>query len=424
MNTRKECTARSHLPYERRMKTDFMEKGICAPQGFKASGIHAGFKKSPSKKDLSLIFAEKECNAAAVYTQNKVKGAPIIVSKEHLKDGKARAILTNSGNANTCAPNGVDVAKAACSILAAELEINTEDIIVCSTGVIGEELSLMPFQKGMPRLVKKLSDDGSNSAAKGIMTTDKVPKEIAVSFIMDGKQCKIGGIAKGSGMVNPNMATMLSFITTDVNISSEMLQEALKEDIKDSFNQLTIDGDTSTNDTLAIMASCMAGNKEITEKGKAYKEFLEALNVVTTYLCRELAKDGEGANKLLETVVSGAPSIETARTVSKSITDSALVKTAVFGEDANWGRVLCALGYADADFSTENVDVSISSKSGTIDVCKGTTAVEFSEDKAAEVFKEDEIMLLVNLNDGDSQAAAYGCDLTYSYVKINGKYRT
>ncbi len=406
------------------IKIEFAQNGICAPQGFKASGIHAGFKKNPSKKDLGLIFSEKECNAAAVYTKNKVKGAPIAVTKEHLKDGKARAIITNSGNANTCAPNGVEIAKATCSLLAGELEIKNDDIIICSTGVIGEELSIEPFKKGMPRLVKKLSEEGSTSSAKAIMTTDKVPKEVAVSFLLGGKICKIGGIAKGSGMINPNMATMLSFITTDAAISSEMLRHMLLEDVKDTYNQLTIDGDTSTNDTLAIMASGLAGNKEITGEGTDYETFMQALNMVTTYLCRELAKDGEGATKLLETVVSGAPDVDTARVISKTITDSALVKTAVFGEDPNWGRILCALGYSEGEFSTDNVDVTISSKSGNIDVCRGTTAVEFDDDQAKKVLSENEIMLLVNLNTGDSQAAAYGCDLTYSYVKINGKYRT
>ena len=406
------------------MKIEYIEKGVCAPEGFLASGIHAGFKKSTSKKDLSLIFSEKECNAAAIYTTNKVKGAPIAVTKEHLKDGKAKAIITNSGNANTCAPNGVDIANQTCSLIASELGIKNEDIIICSTGVIGEELPMEPFIKGIPRLVKKLSNDGSLQAAKGIMTTDKIPKEIAVSFIIDGKVCKIGGVAKGSGMINPNMATMLSFITTDVSISSKLLQKALLDDAKDSYNQLTIDGDTSTNDTVAIMANGMAQNKEITKKDENYEIFVNALNMVTTYLCRELAKDGEGATKLLETVVSGAPSKKTARIVSKTITDSALVKTALFGEDVNWGRVLCALGYADAKYSTDNVDVSISSKAGDINVCKETTAVDFDESKAKDILKEDEIKLIVNLNSGDSQASAYGCDLTYSYVKINGKYRT
>lgn len=406
------------------IKVEFVEKGVCAPKGFLASGIHAGFKKNPSKRDLGLIVSEVEANVAAVYTQNKVKGAPIQVTKEHIKDGKAKAIITNSGNANTCAPNGVEIANATCSLLSEELGIKEDDIIICSTGVIGEELHLDPFIKGMPRLVRKLSDDGSLSAAKAIMTTDKVPKEVAVSFILDGKVCKIGGVAKGSGMINPNMATMLSFITTDVSISSSMLKNALDEDIKDSYNQLTIDGDTSTNDTVAIMANGLSGNKEIKTKGKSYDAFCQALSMVTTYLCRELAKDGEGAGKLLETVVNGAKDKDVARLISKTVTDSSLVKTAVFGEDANWGRVLCAIGYTDADFSADNVDVSISSKAGSIEVCSKSTAVNFSEEVAKDILSEDEIKLIINLNNGTEEAIAYGCDLTYSYVRINGRYRT
>lgn len=404
------------------MKIDYIENGICAPEGFQASGIHAGFKKS--KKDLGLIYSEKECNAAAVYTQNKIKGAPIAVTKDHLVDGKAKAVIINSGNANTCAPNGVEIANATCALLASELDIKSDDIIICSTGVIGEELSLSPFKKGMPKLVKKLSEKGSTALAKAIMTTDKVPKEVAISFLIGGKVCKMGGIAKGSGMINPNMATMLSFITTDVDISSEMLHAALQEDVKDSFNQLTIDGDTSTNDTVAIMADGLSGNDTITQKNEDYVDFCKALNAVTTYLCRALAKDGEGAEKMFETVVSGAPDMETARTISKAITDSNLVKTAIFGEDANWGRILCAMGYAQGEFPVDNVDITISSATGSVDVCKQTTAVAFSEENAKKILEEDELRLNVNLNAGSRVASAYGCDLTYNYVKINGMYRT
>lgn len=406
------------------MKIDYIEKGVCAPEGFKAAGVHAGFKRNPSKKDLALIFCETPCNTAAVYTQNKIKGAPIAVTKEHIKDGKAKAVIVNSGNANTCAPNGVQVAQSTCTILAEELKIQPEDIIICSTGVIGEELFMEPFQKGIPKLAKKLSDEGSHSAAKAIMTTDKVPKEVAISFLIDNKLCKIGAISKGSGMINPNMATMLAFITTDVNISPKMLSEALGEDVKDSFNQLTVDGDTSTNDTVAILASGNANNSIIDEKDQEYKDFRTALKVVTTYLCRAMAKDGEGAEKLLETVVSGAPDTDIARKVSKTITDSSLVKTAIFGEDANWGRVLCALGYTDSDFNVENIDITISSAAGSMDVCRGSMAYKFSEETAKKILSEDEIRLFVNLNQGNSEATAYGCDLTYNYVRINGRYRT
>lgn len=406
------------------MYIEFIDGGVCAPRGFKAAGVHCGIRKNKSKKDLSLILSDVLCSAAAVYTTNKVKGAPIVVTRKHLVDGQARAIICNSGNANTCAPNGIEIAEKTCELLAKEVGINAEDIIVSSTGVIGLPMALEPFEKGIPKLVKKLSYEGSDMAAHGIMTTDTVKKEFAVSTIIGNKVCRIGGIAKGSGMIHPNMATMLGYITTDVAISPAMLQKALSDDILDTFNQLSVDGDTSTNDTVAIMANGLAGNPIIEEEGADYQEFCKALNVVTTYLVRELARDGEGATKLLECIVSGAPDKNAARIISKSVITSSLFKSAMFGEDANWGRIICAMGYAETDFDANIVDIVISSSKGNIEVCKKSSQVEFNEEDAAAILKEKEIKILVSLNQGIEQARAFGCDLTYNYVKINGSYRS
>jgi len=406
------------------MDIKFIDGGVCAPKGFQASGIHCGIRETKTKKDLSLILSDVICSAAAVYTKNKVKGAPIAVTKEHLKDGKARAIICNSGNANTCAPNGVEIAEETCVLLAKELKMDASDVIVCSTGVIGMPMKIEPFEKGIPVLVKALSYQGSDDAAQGIMTTDTIKKEFAVSVSIGGKECRIGGIAKGSGMIHPNMATMLCYLTTDTAISSEMLQKALSADIQDSFNQLSVDGDTSTNDTVAIMANALAGNQEIKTEGDDFDLFCAALNAITTAIVKELAKDGEGASKLLECTVTGAPDQQTARIISKSVITSSLFKAAMFGEDANWGRALCAIGYADADFDAEKVDITISSPKGSVQVCKDSSYNVFSEEKAAEILSEKEIKILVSLNQGNGQAAAWGCDLTYDYVKINGSYRS
>lgn len=406
------------------MYIEFVDGGVCAPKGFKAAGIHCGIRKNKTKKDLSLIVSDSLCSAAAVYTKNKVKGAPIYVTREHLADGKAKAIICNSGNANTCAPNGVEIARETCQLLAEELQIDYKDIIVSSTGVIGLPMSIEPFEKGIPKLVKKLSYEGSSQAAQGIMTTDTVKKEVAVSAIIDNKVCSIGGIAKGSGMIHPNMATMLCYITTDVAITPEMLRKALTADVQDTFNQLSVDGDTSTNDTVAILANGMADNAIIDEEGPAYEAFCSALREVTTHLVRELARDGEGASKLLECIVSGAPDKDIARAISKSIITSSLFKAAMFGEDANWGRILCAIGYTEGDFEMEKVDIIFSSKKGSIEVCKSGGYVDFSEEMAADILKEKEIQILVFLHQGEEEARAFGCDLTYNYVKINGNYRT
>ncbi|MDO4544865.1 MAG: bifunctional glutamate N-acetyltransferase/amino-acid acetyltransferase ArgJ [Bacillota bacterium] len=397
--------------------------GICSPRGFKATGAACGIKKDGAK-DMALIVSDRICSAAAVYTTNKVKGAPLTVTKRNLADGKARAIICNSGNANTCAPDGIKIAEETCRITAETIGCRTEDVVVCSTGVIGQQLAIEPFAEGIPRLTKNLSGDGSQDAAEAIMTTDIIPKSIAVEFQLDGKSCRIGGIAKGSGMIDPNMATMLSFITTDVAIVPELLQQALSEDVKTSYNQICVDGDTSTNDMVVVLANGMAGNRQIDEPCEALEKFKEALSMVTTHLAKMLARDGEGATKLIECIVEGAPDDRLARKISKSVISSNLLKAAMFGEDANWGRVLCAIGYTEGDFSGENIDVAMGSAKGRITVCKGSRHEAYSEERASEILSEEEILITVDLHQGDGKAAAWGCDLTYDYVRINGDYRS
>ena len=397
--------------------------GVCAPKGFLANGIHAGIRKNKTKKDLSLIYSECEANAAAVYTTNLVKGAPLIVTKKHLQNGKARAIICNSGNANTCNLNGEEIATKTACILSKELNIDSSDVVVASTGVIGEQMTIEPFEKGIPSLVAGLGNK-SDFAEEGIMTTDTISKSIAVSFNIGGKECKIGGIAKGSGMIHPNMATMLVFITTDCNISSEMLQKALSTDIQSTFNMVSVDGDTSTNDMVVILANKMAGNQEIVEDGEDYKKFMKALNTITVGLCKMIAGDGEGATKLLECSVIGADSQKTAKIVAKSVICSSLVKSAMFGSDANWGRILCAIGYSGANVDVDKIDVKFVSNKGEILVCKDGRGVKFSEEIAKQILLEKEIVIDVNLNSGEYSSTAWGCDLTYVYVKINGDYRT
>ena len=414
-------------------KVVFINGSVCAAQGFHAAGLHAGFKKS-KKKDLSLIYSEKLCDAAAAYTTNKVKGCTLRLTMEHLADGKAQAVITNSGYANTLAPNGMEIAKKTCELTGAALGIKTQDVVVCSTGVIGQPPMIEPFEKYVPKLAKSVldvaagegagKDYGAGFAAEAIMTTDTVKKEAAVEFRIGGKVCRIGGMAKGSGMINPNMATMLVFITTDVNISSSLLRNALKNDINHSFNQISIDGDTSTNDTVVILANGMAKNKRIDSLGCDFDMFAAALNMVTEKLARMLVKDGEGATKLIECYVKNAPTDDLAMKIAKTVIQSDLVKTAMFGSDANWGRILCAVGYAPGHFNTDNVDVVLSSAAGQVTVCKGSFAVEFDEEFAKQMLGEDEVMIFVNLHDGMAEAKAFGCDLTYDYVKINGMYRT
>lgn len=403
---------------------DFVDGGICAPAGFQAAGIHCGIRKNKDKRDLALIYSEDICTAAAIYTQNKVKGAPIAVTKKNIKNGKAQAIIVNSGNANTCNADGEQKAQMMCDLTAKALGINQQDVIVASTGVIGQVLDIEPIQDGMPQLVSELSVGGSNNAAEAIMTTDTVKKEIAVEFHMGDAICKIAGIAKGSGMIHPNMATMLCFITTDVAIEAELLQLALKKVADDTFNMVSIDGDTSTNDMACVLASGKAGNPLIDKQDTDYEIFINALYVVLMNLSREIAADGEGATKLLECHVTGADDEQTAKKVAKSVITSSLFKSAMFGADANWGRILCAIGYADAEFNIDEVSVQLASAKGCIRVCEYGAGVDFSEETAKEILLEDEIKIIVSLGKGKYSAVAWGCDLTYDYVKINGDYRT
>ena len=400
-----------------------IDGGVCAAKGFTASGVHCGIRKNRSKRDLTLIYSDVKASAAAVYTTNLVKGAPLIVTKRHIENGVAQAVICNSGNANTCNANGIEIAEKMSDLVAEKLAVDASDVVVASTGVIGQPLDIQPIANGMDSLVASLGKN-SEDAAEGIMTTDTKLKQIAVSFEIDGVECKIGGIAKGSGMIHPNMATMLVFITTDCAISSEMLNKALSADIKNTFNMVSVDGDTSTNDMVTVLANGMAGNTPIKADDKNFEIFMKALNTVTVYLCQEIAADGEGATKLLECKVDGATDLETAKTVAKSVICSSLLKAAMFGADANWGRVLCAIGYSGANVDVDKVDVSFKSVKGEIEVCKNGAGVDFSEEKAKKILLEDRIEILISLNSGDENATAWGCDLTYDYVKINGDYRT
>ncbi len=398
--------------------------GVCAAKGFKANGIHCGIRKNRSKKDLALIVSDTPAAAAAVYTTNLVKGAPLLVTKAHLADGTAQAILCNSGNANTCNADGIEIAETMSRLAADALGLAPEAMVIASTGVIGQPLPIAPIAEGLPALAAGLSADGSDDAAEGIMTTDTVKKQVAVEFTLGGQVCRIGGIAKGSGMIHPNMATMLVFITTDVAISPAMLQKALSADIANTFNMVSVDGDTSTNDMVTVLANGAAGNPLITEEDADFACFMKALNTVTVQLCRMIAGDGEGATRLLECRVSGAADEATAKTVAKSVICSSLLKAAMFGADANWGRVLCAIGYSGATVDVGRVDVSFRSVAGTVAVCKNGAGIPFSEERAKEILLEKEIEILITLGEGSAAATAWGCDLTYDYVKINGDYRT
>lgn len=405
---------------------EIVNKGVCAPIGFSANGIHAGIRKNKSKLDLSLIVSQCKANAFAMYTTNLVKGAPIYVTKNHLADGHAIAMICNSGNANTCNADGIDIANKTCEVLAKSLNIDANDIIIASTGVIGQPLSIKPFEDNMDKLVMGLgnSEEHADRAYQGIMTTDTKKKEIAVKFELDGKVCHIGAMTKGSGMIHPQMATMLCFITTDVSISSPMLKMALEDCVGDTFNMVSVDGDTSTNDMVSIMANGLALNNTIANNDDNYNIFLKALKFVLTNLAMQMAKDGEGATKLLICHTYKAKDKDCAKVVSKSVICSSLLKAAMFGSDANWGRVLCAIGYCKANVDINKIDVSFSSKAGSILVCKNGAGVDFSEEKAKEILSLDEITIDICLNDGDKEAYAYGCDLTYDYVRINGDYRS
>ena len=401
-----------------------IEGGVTAAQGFVAGGVHCGIRKNKSKPDLAMIYSEKLCAAAAVYTQNLVKGAPILVTKKNIENGRAQAVICNSGNANTCNADGVEKAERMCAIAGEVLGIHPADVVVASTGVIGQVLPIEPIESAAQALKDSLSPTGSRAAATAIMTTDTIPKEAAVEVELGGKTVKIGGISKGSGMIHPNMATMLCFVTTDCAISPEMLQKAITASADETFNMISIDGDTSTNDTYAVLANGMAGNPEITAEGPDFDLFCDALQAVCRTLSKLMAGDGEGATKLLVCQTTGAKDRATARTVAKSVICSTLFKAAMFGADANWGRVLCAIGYSGAAVDVDKIDVSFRSAAGQVDVCQNGAGIPFSEEEASKVLKENEITILVHLHQGEASAEAYGCDLTYDYVKINGDYRT
>lgn len=409
------------------MDFKIIDGGVCAAKGFKASGVYCAIKENPTKKnDIALIVSDVMCNAAGVYTSNKVKGAPVVVTKKNLEKsgGKAKAVIVNSKNANTCNADGEEKAEKMCSLAADALGIKPEEVIVASTGVIGQVLPIEPIVKAVPQLVEKLSYTGNVEAATAIMTTDTVKKEYAVEFDIGGKVCHLGGMAKGSGMIHPNMATTLNFITTDCAVSAPMLQKALSEIVKITYNCLSVDGDQSTNDTCMLMSNGLAENAEIAAEGAEFDTFKAALYQVMSNLTRMLAKDGEGATKLLTCICSSAPDLDTAIIVAKSVIRSPLFKCAMFGADANWGRVLCAIGYAEADFDINKVDVDLGSRAGRIAVCRNGAGVDFSEDEAKKILTEDEIEIYIELNAGNAKATAWGCDLTYDYVKINGDYRS
>ena len=400
--------------------------GICAAKGFKAAGVHCGVKANsrPDKNDLAIILSEKECSAAATYTLNRVKAAPIYVCMEHLEDGVAWGVIANSGNANACCPMSHENAEAMCVAAAAATGREPHDFAVASTGVIGQTINIAAIEAGVPKVVELLNDNGSDAAANAIMTTDTVKKEIAVSVEIGGKEVKIGAIAKGSGMIHPNMGTMLGFITTDCAITHEMLEDALREIVMHTFNRVTVDGDTSTNDTCIVLANGMAGNELIEWKDENYEIFKEALTHVCRYLARAIAADGEGATKLVTCKMYNSRNEESAERLAKAVVGSSLVKAAMFGADANWGRVLCAMGYSKAPFRPEYVDVSFLSCAGEIMVCKHGEQLNFDEDLAKQILSEKEVVISVNLNEGSAEAECWGCDLTYDYVRINGDYRT
>ena len=404
----------------------YVDGGVCAAQGFVANGLNAGINPDKKKNDLCLVYSKEPCSAAGVYTQNKVKGAPVIVTRENLKKshGIAHAILANSKNANTCNFDGIEIAEKACKLAADQLGIKPEEVIIGSTGVIGQRLSIQPFEEYMKPLAEGMTADGNDRAAYAIMTTDTVMKQVAVEFKIGDAICRMGGMAKGSGMIHPNMATTLNFLTSDVAITPELIQKALSDVVKVTYNCLSVDGDTSTNDTVTVMANGLAGNTLIDKEGEDYETFRQALYIVMMNMTRMLAADGEGASKLLECSVTGAPDQETAIIIAKSVIRSPLLKCAMFGEDANWGRVLCAIGYAEAEFDIDKVDVDFESEFGKIAVCRDGSGVEFSEEIAAKILSAEEIHILVELKQGKAQAKAWGCDLTYDYVKINGDYRS
>lgn len=406
---------------------EFIEGGVCASQGFLASGMYAGFKRNKSKLDLALIYSETMCNCAGVYTLNKVQGAPIVVTKKHLEDNnnKAQAVIINSGNANTCNLDGEEKAFKMCELAGEALNIKTQDVLVASTGIIGQVLPIEPVENNISALKEKLSTSGNTDASKAILTTDLVTKECAVEFKIGDKTCRVGGMSKGSGMIHPNMATMLAFVTTDVNISKEILQETLTDVTNDTFNMISVDGDTSTNDTVILMANSKADNKEISDKNSDdYKMFYKALYLVLEDLSKAIAQDGEGATKLLECNVLNACDKNIAKVVAKSVITSSLFKSAMFGKDPNWGRILCAIGYAEAEFNINKIQVEIKSEVGSIIVCQEGRGVDFDIEFAVKILEAHDVFINIDMNDGEASAKAWGCDLTYDYVKINADYHT
>ena len=405
----------------------FIDGGVCAAQGFKAAGLHVGVKSHKmDKKDVALIVSDVECSAAAVFTKNVVKAAPIHVDIKHLANGKAKAIIANSGNANACAPCGEENAIKMCQAAAKAIGCAPEDVLVSSTGVIGQTINVKVIEDGVPTLYGLLdhSAAASTSAAQAIMTTDTVKKEVAVETVIGGKTVTMGGIAKGSGMIHPNMGTMLCFLTTDCAISPEMIKTALLETVNVSFNRISVDGDTSTNDSCIVLANGMAGNATITEKGEDYAAFLAALQALSIQLAKEMASDGEGAKHLITCTVAGAADEAQAYTVAKSVIGSSLLKCAIFGADANWGRVLCAMGYSGADFDPDKVDVEFASAAGSIEVCHQGRGVDFDEDLAKKILTEHDVEINITMGEGAAACTCWGCDMTYDYVKINGDYRT
>jgi len=404
---------------------DFIEGGVCAAKGFRASGMHVGVKtKKTDKKDLALIVADCDCRAAAVYTRNIVKSAPLLVTKDHLGNDRARVVIANSGNANACAPNGEENARRMCLAVASELGVSENDVIVASTGVIGQTLPIEVIESGVAKLVSKLSYDGSNDAAEAIMTTDLVMKQLAVEFMIGGKAVRLGGIAKGSGMIHPNMGTMLAFLTTDCAISPEMIQTALVSATNVSFNRVSVDGDTSTSDMLTLLASGMACNDEISSPGADYDIFTDALNTLCIELAKMMAADGEGASHLITCRVQGARSVAEAEALSKSVISSTLTKAAIFGADANWGRVLCAMGYSGVDFDPDSVNIAFESDAGRIIVCENGRGLPFDEGFAKKILSQHDVTIDVGLSAGVAECTCWGCDITYEYIRINGDYRT
>lgn len=403
-----------------------IEGGVTASQGFQASGVHAGIKKN--RKDMALVYSSVPAKGAGTFTTNVVKAAPVIWDMKITKESQyVQAVVLNSGVANACTgAEGDKNNELMAEAVAKALNIPINSVYTASTGVIGKQMPIDVIVKGVSLLAGELKPGlgAGAQAAEAIMTTDTYPKECAVSFVIDGKEVKLGGMAKGSGMIHPNMATMLAVITTDLAISKELLQEALSEDVKHSFNMISVDRDTSTNDSLLILANGLAGNKEITEKNDDYDAFCKALNYVTTNLAKKIAADGEGATKLLEVQVIGVKSEEDAISISKSIITSNLVKSAVFGNDANWGRILCAMGYSGASFDPDKVDLYIESADGKLKLVENGLGTDYSEEYASKLLSGKEVKVTVDLKSGNATATAWGCDLTYDYVKINADYRS